>query len=172
MIKTWCIGIYSSNNINDNGCAFYYNGSIGYYHNGDAKKDGQVIGIYGDGFTTDDIITMIHNPCNKTITFKRIRGGIIERERTWYGAQSDKIKQIKGGKLTEYPAIKMNDNNIKYKMCVYLTGVGQSVELLSCDQYIADNQQNDNDDNKTQSREKEKELKQLKKVKHILLQCI
>ena len=44
-------------------------------------------------------------------------------------------------------------------MCVYLNGHGSSIELLSCEQYIADNQQNEkNEDNKTQNEEKEKEL--------------
>ena len=158
------IGIASFNNVNDS--AFSYNSSIGYWCRGAVFKDGKCTDSY-NSYQEGDIIIMIHNPCDKTITFKRLRGGIIERGKTWYGAQSDKIKQIKGGELTEYPAIKMNDNNIKYKMCVCLTGIGSSVELLSCDQYTVENQQNDNDDNKIQTEEKEKDLKQANKVNNI-----
>ena len=131
-----CIGISSTNNINGN--AFHYNGSIGYYNGGDVYKDGQKIKIYEEGFKKDDMIIMIHNPCDKTLTFKRLRGGIIGRQKKWYG-----FKQIKGGKLTQYKPIKMNEDNKKYKMCVYLAGRPSSVELLSFDQYISDNQQND-----------------------------
>ena len=148
-----CIGIDSSNNIN--GCAFDNNGSIGYFDSGNVYKDGKKIESYGrmDGFQKDDIITMIHNPTHKTLTFSRLRGGIIEREKTWYGAQSEKIKQIKGGQVKQYKPIKMNNENKKYKMCVYLDGRQSSVELLSCEQYIDDNQQND----KIQIEEKEQD---------------
>ena len=154
-----CIGIDSSNNkwIND---AFALKpGSIGYCQPDIAYKDGNCIQKYGNGYKKDDIIIMIHNPIESTLTFGLLRGGIVERKevmvkqenKTWYGGkkiieiekESDQFKRIKGGETTTYKLIKINDNK-QYKMCVHLQGHGTSVELLSCDQYIVDNHKNDN----------------------------
>lgn len=146
-----CIGIDSSNEkYIDGEFSDNINGSIGYHSNGDVYKDNKKI-EYGDEFNADDIITMIHNPISRTITFTKQYGSDKTRkEKTWYGG-SKKIIEIKKGTINTYKAIKMNNDNKKYKMCVYLKGSGSSVELLSCDQYIGDNQQNDNNEDNTVS---------------------
>ena len=103
-------------------------------------KIGEEIEEYGDGFKMNDLITMIHNPTDKTLTFNRLRDGMLKK----------------------YEAIKMNNDNRKYKMCVYLFGKDSSVELLSCDQYIDDAQQNDDNDDivkHEKSEEKQQELR-------------
>ena len=145
-----CIGIDSSNNVNgdftDN-----KNGSIGYYDNGAVFKDNKKREKYGDAFKKDDILAMIHNPNNGTLTFS-IQHGSDKMKKTWYGGNSSKVA-IKKGTTNTFKPIKMEDNDKKYRMCVYLQGGGTSVELLACKQ-----QNEESKDNNTRNEEKEKEL--------------
>ena len=136
-----CIGIDSSND--ENGCAFDYNGSIGYDSWGDAHIDGVELKKYGERFDKNDIVTMVHNPLDQTITFSK-EYATNKMKKTWYGWDSKEVDIKKGTKYT-FKSIKINQNHRKYRMCVYFNGYGSSVELLSCEQYIIDNLQNDDD---------------------------
>ena len=135
-----CIGIDSLKNINDD--AFRFHGSIGYRSNGNVYHNGKFLEKYDNGYEKDDIITMIHNPRDKTITFWR-QYGSHKMKKAWYGGNSNEV-EIRKGTIQTFNPIKMNNDDKKYKMCVMLWGEDSSIELLSCEQCVADDQQNEN----------------------------
>eukprot|EP01084_Bolivina_argentea_P275597 470048_1 len=140
------IGIDESNTKFIDGYFYCAKGAYAYMSNGRGYDNGVAIGNdngkdevkYGDTFKPNDIVSMVFNGINNTLSF------LVNNKKQ--------------------PEIKIKNTDKKYKMCVMLGWEGDSIELLSFDiqNKINDNDEvldekeieNENDNNTTKSRAK------------------